>query len=197
VNQRRLSQALSEGDGISVIVQVDDPEAGRDAAEAGAEALVVPGAALARLPAIRAATDLPILVAASSEEVASDSLVGADACIVDVRDDNRERLEQVQRELAERFEVALRIESEERLEFVLEALDPELLVLWAPENGDEEPLEHVLELLPDVPAGKLAIADIGTPSRDEVEELERAGMDGVIVAAGNVAHLVGAAPPEV
>jgi indole-3-glycerol phosphate synthase len=197
VNQRRLSQALSEGDGISVIVQVDDPEAGRDAADAGAEALVVPDAALARLPAIRAATDLPILVVVSSQEVASDSLVGADACIVDVRDDNRERLEQVQGDLADRFELALRIENEERLEFVLEALDPELLVLWAPDAGDEEPLEHVLELLPDVPAGKLAIADIGTPTRDEVEELERAGVDGVIVAAGNVAHLVGAAPPEV
>jgi indole-3-glycerol phosphate synthase len=55
----------------------------------------------------------------------------------------------------------------------------------------------VLELLPDVPAGKLGIAEVGARTRDEVEELERAGVDGVIVAAGNVAHLVGAAPPEV
>jgi indole-3-glycerol phosphate synthase len=55
----------------------------------------------------------------------------------------------------------------------------------------------VLELLPDVPAGKLAIADLGARTREEVEELERAGIDGVIVAAGNVAHLVGAVPPEV
>jgi indole-3-glycerol phosphate synthase len=55
----------------------------------------------------------------------------------------------------------------------------------------------VLDLLSDVPAGKLAIADVGARTRYEVEELERAGIDGVIVAAGNVAQLVGAAPPEV
>jgi len=95
------------------------------------------------------------------------------------------------------FELALRIEAEDHLEFVLEELDPEILVLAASTGGDDSPLERVLELLPDVPAGKLAIAEIGVGTRDEVEELERAGVDGVIVAAGNVAHLVGAAPPEV
>ena len=70
-------------------------------------------------------------------------------------------------------------------------------MLAASAGGGHSPLERVLELLPDVPAGKLAIADIGAGTRDEVEELERAGVDGVIVVAGNVAHLVGAAPPEV
>jgi hypothetical protein len=33
--------------------------------------------------------------------------------------------------------------------------------------------------------------------RDEVAELERAGMDAVIVPAGNVAELVGGSAPEV
>jgi hypothetical protein len=33
--------------------------------------------------------------------------------------------------------------------------------------------------------------------RDEIAELERAGVDAVIVAAGSVAALVGVAPPEV
>jgi hypothetical protein len=37
---------------------------------------------------------------------------------------------------------------------------------------------------------------VGVRTRDEVEELERAGVDGVIVS-GDVAHLVGAEPPDV
>jgi indole-3-glycerol phosphate synthase len=196
MNPRRLSQAISEGDGISVIVEVDGPDAARDAQDGGAEAVLVPGDAATSLPSIRAATDLPIL-ARFGERAGVDALHGADACVVDVRDDDRERLGAVQHELADRFELAVRIESEDHLEFVLEEFDPEILVLAASAGGDHSPLERVLELLPDVPAGKLAIADIGAGTRDEVEELERAGVDGVIVAAGNVAHLVGAAPPEV
>ena len=195
MNSRRLSQAISEGDGISVIVEVDGPEAARDAEDGGADALLVPPAAANNLGAIRGATDLPIL--ATLGERSADAFEGADACLVDVRDDDRERLRAVQRELADRFELALRIEAEDHLEFVLEELDPEILVLAASTAGADSPLERVLELLPDVPAGKLAIAEIGVGTRDEVEELERAGVDGVIVAAGNVAHLVGAAPPEV
>lgn len=195
MNPRRLSQAISEGDGISVIVEVDGPEAARDAEDAGAEAIVVPGTAAARLPSIRGATDLPILVTVSGER--ADVLEGADACVVDVRDDDRERLEHVHGQLGERFELALRIESEEHLAFVLEEFDPEVLVLGARPNVERGALEAVLDLLPDVPAGKLAIADVGARTRDEVLELERAGVDGVIVAAGNVAHLVGAAPPDV
>ena len=196
MNPRRLSQAISEGDGISVIVEVDGPDAARDAQDGGAEAVLVPRDAATSLPSIRGATDLPIL-ARFGERAGVDALKGADACVVDVRDEDRERLGAVQRELADRLELAVRIESEDHLEFVLEEFDPEILVLAASAGGDHSPLERVLELLPDVPAGKLAIADIGAGTRDEVEELERAGMDGVIVAAGNVAHLVGAAPPEV
>jgi indole-3-glycerol phosphate synthase len=99
--------------------------------------------------------------------------------------------------LAGRFEVAFRIVDDEHLESLLEAFDPEIFVLAESIDRADSSPERVLELLPDLPAGKLAIADLGAPTRDEVEELERAGIDGVIVAAGNVAHLVGAAPPEV
>ena len=195
MNPRRLSQAIAEGDGISVIVEVDGPEAARDAEEVGAEAVVVPATAAAQLGSIRGATDLPIL-AALPESGEARSLDGADACLVDVRDEDRERLDAVHGALADRLELAPRIESEEHLAFILEEFDPEILVLGAPAGG-EDALDRVLELLPDVPAGKLAIADIGARTRDEVEELERAGVDGVVVAAGNVAHLVGVPPPEV
>lgn len=195
MNPRRLSQAISEGDGISVIVEVDGPEAARDAEDAGAEGLVIPDTARPQLPSIRGASDLPI-AALVGEGAAATAVDGADACIVEVADDDRASLERVERELGESFELAFRIRSEEHLSFVLEAFDPEILVLAAP-SDERSPLELVLELLPDVPAGKLAIADIQARSRDEVEELERAGVDGVIVAAAYAADLVGAAPPEV
>jgi indole-3-glycerol phosphate synthase len=197
VNERRFSQAISEGDGISVIAEVDGPEAARDAEGAGGEALFVESGLEARLPAIRAATDLPILVRYNGQQPSA--LAGADACLVDMGAFSGSSIEGVRRGLGDEFELAPRIAKDDDLEFLLEQLDPEILVLAARRGsaGDDSPLERVLELLPDVPAGKLAIADIGVRTREEVEELERAGVDGVIVAAGNIAHLVGAAPPEV
>jgi NAD(P)H-dependent flavin oxidoreductase YrpB (nitropropane dioxygenase family) len=195
VNPRRFSQAIAEGDGISVIVEVDGPEAARDAEDAGAEGLVIPDTAQPDLPSIRGATDLPIASVLRGGR-ATASIEGVDACILEVSDDDREPLARVQRELGDRCELAYRIRNEEHLAFVLEEFDPEIFVLAASSN-DRAPLEHVLELLPDVPAGKLAIADIRSSSREEVEELERAGVDGVIVETVDVAGLVGAAPPEV
>jgi NAD(P)H-dependent flavin oxidoreductase YrpB (nitropropane dioxygenase family) len=72
------------------------------------------------------------------------------------------------------FELAVRVRDEEELERALEELDPELFVLA---GG----LEEVLDLLAEVPAGKLAIAELPTTTSEEIEELERAGMDAVIV----------------
>jgi NAD(P)H-dependent flavin oxidoreductase YrpB (nitropropane dioxygenase family) len=48
-----------------------------------------------------------------------------------------------------------------------------------------------------VPAGKLAIADLTVTTEDEVRELERAGVDAVIVHASDVSPLAGEPPPEV
>jgi NAD(P)H-dependent flavin oxidoreductase YrpB (nitropropane dioxygenase family) len=191
MTQRRLSQAISEGDGISVIVGVESAAEARDAEAAGAEGVLVSGGPAEDLAAVRAATELPILVVYDPERAAPEA---ADACIVDVDGEDREWLERIRADLAERCELAPRIGKDEHLEFVLEELDPEVLVLRA--DGDE-PLADALELLQDVPAGKLAIADVGASTRDQVAELERAGMDAVIVYAGNIADLVGSAPPEV
>jgi indole-3-glycerol phosphate synthase len=71
-------------------------------------------------------------------------------------------------------ELAVRVRDEDELERALEELDPELLVLAGT-------LEQVLDLLPDVPAGKLVIAEVPGPTEEDVDELERAGVDAVIV----------------
>jgi hypothetical protein len=156
VTARRLSHAISHGEGISVIVQVDGPSAARDAEASGAGAVL----ATAAIEEVRAATGLPIL---SYERV-------ADACIVSADHVG---------ELAADVEIVVRIEHEEQLADVLERLDPHLLVLAA--HNADEPLEHVLALLSDVPAGKLAIADVADITREEIDELERAGVDAVLL----------------
>ncbi|MGE5689596.1 MAG: hypothetical protein ACM33B_03470, partial [Pseudomonadota bacterium] len=75
----------------------------------------------------------------------------------------------------------------------LDRLDPEIFLLSAGGEADHEALEHVLGLLPDVPAGTLAIAELSLRGRrrDEVDELERAGVDAVVVRADDVATLSG------
>jgi indole-3-glycerol phosphate synthase len=192
---RRLSQAISEGDGISVLVYVLDAEAATSAQADGAE-----GIALATATGgLREATGLPILCRSGDPGAARDA--GADAwlLLVGEYDDDGEELAGAYRQALELgLECVVEVRDEEELERALDQLDPEIFLL-SPRAVDEgeEPLDHVLDLLPDVPAGKLAIAELHSATRDEVVALERAGVDAVLVGAGNVAELVGTAPPEV
>jgi indole-3-glycerol phosphate synthase len=90
------------------------------------------------------------------------------------------------------------VRDEDELQEALEQFDPEVFLLSARDvDADDDPLQSVLSLLPDVPAGKLAIAEVDVAGRDDVVALERAGFDAVLVPAGHVAELVGASPPDV
>jgi indole-3-glycerol phosphate synthase len=193
-NERRFSLAISEGDGISVIVDVGDPESARAAAAQGAEAIVV-GSEVGDL---RAVTELPILWREGSPSEAA--LAGADAWLVAVGDAGEDG-DWLARQHAEALGLGLdcvvEVRSEEQLELALERLDPEIFLLAARDGEDTDALSQALELLPDVPAGKLAVADVGVSSREQVDELERAGVDAVIVGTRNVAELVGDASPQV
>jgi indole-3-glycerol phosphate synthase len=96
------------------------------------------------------------------------------------------------------LDCVVEVRDEEELEDTFEHVDPEIVLLAGEsDNRDDDPLDHVLELLPDVPAGKLAVAQVAATSRDEVIALERAGIDAVIVAAQDVRALVGDEPPAV
>jgi indole-3-glycerol phosphate synthase len=196
MTSRRFSQAISEGDGISVIVPVGDLESARTAEEQRAEGLIVWNT----VPGIRDAVSLPLLWRAEGPlEAARDC--GADACllIVERLGDEEGALERMQAEsTALGLEVVVDVKNADELELALERIDPELFLL-SPREAEEGQAAHerVLELLTDVPAGKLAIADLAGVVRTEVDELERAGVDAVVVAAGNVTELVGVAPPEV
>jgi indole-3-glycerol phosphate synthase len=193
--ERRFSLAISEGEGISVIVDVGDLDSARAATAHGAEAIVVRG----DLGDLRAVTELPILWRASGSPTEA-ALAGADAWLVVVEDAGEDE-EWLARQHAEALELGLdfvaEVRSEEQLELALERLDPEIFLLAARDGLDTDALSQALELLPDVPAGKLAVADVGVSSREQVDELERAGVDAVIVGARNVAELVGDEPPQV
>jgi hypothetical protein len=191
---RRFSQAVSEGDGISLIARVSGADDAARVEEQGAEAVLVAEAGNGALGQIRDATSLPVLLPWPREQGAPPP--EADACLLDVGEDI-DSLAQLSEGLSEACELAFRIDDEELLESALEQLDPEIFVLAAPDAEGEEALERVLDLLPDVPAGKLAIAELSVSSREDVGALERAGFDGVIVDARSVADLVGDPPPDV
>jgi len=191
---RRFSHAIAEGDGISVIAAVEDADAARAAEAQRAEALVV-----VRDPAqVRDATGLPILWRAEADLERAAEV--ADAVILALSNEEGEEIREQQRHheaLALGLDCAVEVRSEDELGRALEILDPEIFLLAPPPGDSSERLEAVLELLAEVPAGKLAIADLAVTTEDEVQELERAGVDAVIVHAADVSPLVGDAPPEV
>ena len=192
---RRFSHAIAEGDGISVVAAVEDSDAARAAEAQRAEALVVSGDP-ARL---REATRLPILWRANAAvERAAEVADAVTLALPDDEDDDHDPAQRRHEEaLAVGLDCAVEVRSEEELERALEVLDPEIFLLAPPPGAPHERLEAVLDLLAEVPAGKLAIADLAVTTEDEVHELERAGVDAVIVHAADVSPLVGDAPPEV
>jgi indole-3-glycerol phosphate synthase len=182
----RFSQAISEGDGISIIplLDADLHDRAPTAKEAGAEAIGV-----ADIDAVEGtrAFELPVLVReprhrSSPARVATS---GGDAYVLafgEVAEDGSlaEELHAQATELGLDCVVAVRDEDE--LERVLERVDPDIvLISRSVREADEEELERALDLLPDVPAGKLVIVESGVIGREQVLALERAGVDAVVV----------------
>jgi indole-3-glycerol phosphate synthase len=190
---RHFSQAISEGDGISLLVECGRADEAGGLEEAGAEGVVVRGL----VPGARDATELPILWARHGppEEALA---AGADACLVAVEeleaDGELERAYVHALDLG--LDVVLKVSEDEQLELALERVDPEIFLLSAEGAENDDVLDHVLGLLQDVPAGKLAIADLAVDRRDELDELERAGMDAVIVGLREIALLAGGSTAE-
>jgi indole-3-glycerol phosphate synthase len=186
--QRRLSQRISEGDGISLIVPVDDADGARAAESGGAEGLLIE----TNVPGIREASGLPVL--------RTDAEGDADACVLSSAElEDEDGVEARYRSLLERgIECVVEVKDSDQLELVLERLDPEIFLLSpAAEDRGEAAVERVLDLLHDVPAGKLAIAHLLVTTPEEIAELERTGFDAVTVGTRDVAGLAGAPPPEV
>ncbi len=197
----RFSEAISEGDGISIIPVLTGDVSGLAAAaeDAGAEAVAV--ASPADAARARDGTDLPVVVRGENVEAASGA--GADACILafDASADEPGWIDEqyaLARDLG--LDCPVDVRDEEALERVLERVDPDIILISQRGGGrGEEDLERTLDLLPDVPAGKLVISESRVFAREQVLALERAGIDAVLVAvdeagfADAVAELTGRA----
>ena len=180
----RLSQAIAEGDGISILVEVSGADAAGEAERQGADVIAVRAGA----EAVREASHLPVLHLGGTREADE---AGVDAVVVDA---NRAAWEAAR---TAELECVVRVGHADELERALEDIDPEIFLLSAKPSWDHDPLELLLALLHDVPAGKLAIADLRDATAEDVAELERAGVDGVLVVSGDVAALVPSEPPDV
>jgi indole-3-glycerol phosphate synthase len=181
---KRLSHAIAEGDGISILVEVDDRESAETAEAQGADGLV----ASAGASAVRETSQLPLLVRGTPSAAGG---LAADAVLIAPDASSWDEATAVG------LEGVVRIARAEELERSLAEFDPEVFLLTVEGDDDADPLEVLLALLHDVPAGKLAIAELHDATADDVAELERAGVDAVLVSPGDVAALVPSAPPEV
>lgn len=177
----RFSQAISEGDGISVIPVLDgDVESlAALAEEAGAEAIMVRPDDVERA---RSRCSLPIV--ARDGDPRSVSVAGGDALVLayeaTAEDGELEGLYGLARELG--LDCPVDVQDEEALEEALERVDPDIVLISERGLGaDEEDLERTLDLLADVPAGKLVVSDARIVSREQVLALERAGVDAILV----------------
>ena len=180
----RLSQAIAEGDGISILVEVADAASAATAEKQGADGL----AARAGASAVRASSQLPLLHFGSMFDASG---VAADAVVI------RSDLVMWDEAHALGLEPVVRVLDSDDLERALQQFDPGVFLLSVEPGSDDDPLEVLLGLLHDVPAGKLAIAELHNATADDVAELERSGIDAVLVAPGDVAALISDDPPDV
>jgi indole-3-glycerol phosphate synthase len=183
----RFTQAISEGDGISVI-----PELGGDIAdlaalaeEAGAEAVAV---SVHDAAAARAATSLPIVVDGVGDPREVDALAQAavEGCVTvyDLDAGEGELLDDLYPAVdVLGIDCAIEVRESGDMAEILERFDPQIFVAASPRPSDDDELEHMLDLLADVPAGKLVIARPRRPIiREQILALERAGVDAILVS---------------
>ena len=180
----KLSQAIAEGDGISFIVEVGDAASAESAESQGADGL----AALAQVNAVRASSQLPLLHLGRMHDAKG---AAADAVVI------RPDLAMWEEAHALGLECVVRVSESSDVERSLHSFDQEVFLLTVDPDSGELPLPALLELLHDVPAGKLAIAELHDATPDEVSELERSGVDAVLVSPDGLATLVHAGPPDV
>ena len=68
------------------------------------------------------------------------------------------------------------------LDRALETIDPELIGINNRDLSDfTVDIERTYALLSDVPAGKTVVAESGYRTRDQLDELERVGVDAVLI----------------
>ena len=185
MSRRRLSESISEGDGISFLVTIAGVHEAAVAEAAGAKGLVLEPGISAE---VASATALPLLVRGESPESVRTSEAAAWLLVAEEHADELEAHFAAARDLG--LECVVDVQDEDELEHALAIVDPEIILL-SPRGAEdgEAAVDRVLELLPDVPAGKLAVAELADASGDDVLALERAGVDAVLIGVAELGGL--------
>jgi indole-3-glycerol phosphate synthase len=155
------------------------------------------GGSLEDLQAARAACGLPIIrkdFIVDPYQLYEAAVHGADAVLLIVRaldEDDLRRLYDEARALD--LDCVVEVHDEPELERALEEIDAEVIGINN-RNLDEQRVDiaTTFELMPDVPAGKTVVAESGISGREELEELDRVGVDAVLIGGA----LMSAPDPE-
>jgi len=143
------------------------------------------GGSLDDLREARANTDLPILrkdFTIDPYQLYEAAAVGADAVLLIVATLARDELDRLHTE-AQNLDLDCLVEVHEaaELEAALE-IDADVIGINNRNLSDfSVDLQRTFDLLADIPAGKTVVSESGISSREQVEELERVGVDAVLV----------------
>ena len=155
------------------------------------------GGSLDDLREARAACALPILrkdFIVDPYQLYESAAAGADAILLIVAALDAEALAALYAEArALDLDVLVEVHDEEELDCALEQIDADVIGINNRNLADfSVDVERTFELLADIPAGKTVVSESGFHSREQLDELERVGVDGVLVGES----LMRAADPE-
>jgi indole-3-glycerol phosphate synthase len=143
------------------------------------------GGSLADLRAARAACDLPIIrkdFIVDPYQLYEAAVNGADAVLLIVaalRDEDLRSLHQEARSID--LDCLVEVHDAEELELALEAGAEVIGINNRNLDDMSVDIATTYELMPDVPAGKTVVAESGISGRAQLEELDRVGVDAVLI----------------
>ncbi len=147
------------------------------------------GGSLDDLREARSATGLPIIrkdFIVDPYQVYETAAAGADALLLIVAaldDDALADLYGLARDLD--LDVLVEVHDEEELERALEVADADVIGINNRDLTDfSVDINRTIELLSDVPAGKTVVSESGFHDREQIDELERVGVDAVLIGEG-------------
>jgi indole-3-glycerol phosphate synthase len=143
------------------------------------------GGSLDDLVIARAATHLPVLrkdFIVDPYQLVEAAAAGADAILLIVAALETDALLELHREArALDLDVLVEVHDEEELETAL-GVEAEVIGINNRDLGDfTVDIERTYELLSDVPAGKTVVSESGFSTREQLDELDRVGVDAVLI----------------
>jgi indole-3-glycerol phosphate synthase len=147
------------------------------------------GGSLDDLREARAASVLPILrkdFVVDPYQVYESAVAGADALLLIVAALDDDDLALLHREaLGLDLDVLVEVHDEDELERALEVVDADVIGINNRDLADfTVDIERTYELLSDVPAGKTVVSESGFHTREQLDDLERVGVDAVLIGEG-------------